>query len=298
LASKKVRAVEVGERRNWINAGHSELSITRQCQLTGLSRAGLYYESGGESELNLELMRLLDEQYTRTPFFGVIKMTDALWKCGYKVNPKRVRRLLRQMGLEAIYPKPNLSAPAPGHRIYPYRLRNVVITHPNQVWSSDITYIRLRAGFIYLVAVMDWFSRYVLSWEISTSLDAGFCCSALDRALRQGSPEIFNTDQGPQFTSEAFTGRLQAENILISMDGRGRALDNVFVERLWRTVKYEDVYLKDYSDPPDAIHNLTAYFRFYNGQRPHQALNYQTPEAVYRRLGIKTWRPLRGSLSG
>jgi len=271
--------------------------MTRQCQLTGLSRAGLYYEPRGESDLNLELMRLLDEQYTRTPFFGVIKMTDALSKRGYTVNPKRVRRLLRQMGLEAIYPKPNLSAPAPGHRIYPYRLRNVVITRSNQVWSSDITYIRLRAGFIYLVAVMDWFSRYVLSWEISTSLDAGFCCSALDQALRQGSPEIFNTDQGSQFTSEAFTGRLAAENILISMDGRGRALDNVFVERLWRTVKYEDVYIKDYIDPPDAVQNLATYFRFYNGQRPHQALNYQTPEAVYRALGTKTRRPLRGSFS-
>jgi putative transposase len=259
--------------------------MARQCQLTGLSRSGLYYEPRGESALNLELMWLLDEQYTRTPFFGVPKMTDALRKQGYAVNPKRVRRLLRQMGLEAIYPKPRLSEPAPGHRIYPYRLRHVVITRPDQVWSSDITYIRLRAGFIYLVAVMDWFSRYVLSWEISTSLDAAFCCSALDRALRQGHPEIFNTDQGSQFTSEAFTGRLAAESILISMDGRGRALDNVFVERLWRTVKYEDVYLKDYSDPPDAVRNLGLYFRFYNGQRPHQALNYQTPEDVY--FGVK-----------
>jgi putative transposase len=215
--------------------------MARQCRLTGVSRSGLYYEPRSENALNLELMRLLDEQYTRTPFFGVPKMTDALRKRGYIVNPKRVRRLLRQMGLEAIYPKPRLSEPAPGHRIYPYRLRNVLITRPNQVWSSDITYIRLRAGFIYLVAVMDWFSRYVLSWEISTSLDAEFCCSALDRALRLGRPEIFNTDPGAQFTSTAFTGRLEAEDILISMDGRGRALDNVFVERLWRTVKYEDV---------------------------------------------------------
>jgi putative transposase len=255
--------------------------MARQCRLTGVSRSGLYYEPRSENALNLELMRLLDEQYTRTPFFGVPKMTDALRKRGYIVNPKRVRRLLRQMGLEAIYPKPRLSEPAPGHRIYPYRLRNVLITRPNQVWSSDITYIRLRAGFIYLVAVMDWFSRYVLSWEISTSLDAEFCCSALDRALRLGRPEIFNTDQGAQFTSTAFTGRLEAEDILISMDGRGRALDNVFVERLWRTVKYEDVYLKDYCDPPDAVHNLGPYFIFYNGQRPHQALNYQTPQAVY-----------------
>jgi putative transposase len=230
-------------------------------------------------------MRLLDEQYTRTPFYGVLKMTDALNKQGYAVNPKRVRRLLRQMGLEAIYQKPNLSKPAPGHRIYPYLLRHVVIRRPNQVWSTDITYIRLRTGFIYLVAVMDWFSRCVLSWEISTSLDAAFCCSALEHALRHGPPEIFNTDQGEQFTSEAFTGRLEAKNILISMDGRGRALDNVFVERLWRTVKYEDVYLKDYSDPPDAQRNLRAYFSFYNGQRPHQAQDYQTPEAAY--FGIR-----------
>jgi putative transposase len=285
LASKKVRAVAVGERREWIDAGHSELSVSRQCRLTGLSRSGLYYEPRGESAVNLKLMGLLDEQYTKTPFFGVPKMTEALRKRGYRVNPKRVRRLLRQMGLEAIYPKPHLSAPAPGHRIYPYRLRDAVITRPNQVWSSDITYIRLRAGFIYLVAVIDWFSRYVLSWEVSTSLDAGFCCSALDRALRHGRPEIFNTDQGAQFTSEAFTGRLEAENIVISMDGRGRALDNVFVERLWRTVKYEDVYLKDYSDPPDAVRNLGPYFKFYNAQRPHQALKYLTPEAVY--FGVK-----------
>jgi putative transposase len=262
--------------------------------LTGVARAGLYYEPRGESALNLELMRLLDEQYTRTPFYGVPKMTDALRKRGYVVNPKRVRRLLRQMGLEAIYPKPKLSKPAPGHRIYPYRLRDVAITRPNQVWSSDITYIRLRSGFIYLVAVMDWYSRFVLSWEISTSLDAGFCCSALEWALRQGRPEIFNTDQGAQFTSEAFTGRLESANILISMDGRGRALDNVFVERLWRTVKYEDVYLKDYSDPTDAIRNLRLYFAFYNDQRPHQALDYRTPESVYR---SSKRMPLRGGFA-
>ena len=193
--------------------------------------------------------------------------------------------------------KPNLSKPAPGHRIYPYLLRHLVITRPNQVWSTDITYIRLRTGFIYLVAVMDWFSRYVLSWEISTSLEAAFCCSALDHALRHGHPEIFNSDQGARFTSDAFTGRLEAENILISMDGRGRALDNVFVERLWRTVKYEDVYLKDYSDPPDALRNLRSYFNFYNGQRPHQALDYRTPEAVYFGIRKKPRRPLRGNFS-
>ena len=258
--------------------------MRRQCQLSGLSRAGLYYEPHGESPENLDLMRLLDEQYTKTPFFGVIKMTEMLRQQGHEVNPKRVRRLLRKMGLEAIYPKPRLSDPAPGHRIYPYLLRGVTITRPNQVWSTDITYIRLRGGFIYLVAVLDWYSRYVLSWEISTSLDAGFCCSALEWALRQGRPEIFNTDQGAQFPSEAFTSLLLKEGILISMDGRGRALDNVFVERLWRTVKYEEVYLKDYADPPDAVSNLGPYFTFYNGQRLHQAFNYQTPEAVYRKL--------------
>lgn len=272
------------------------MSIVRRCQLAGLSRSGLYYAPQGETELNHELMRLLDEQYTRTPFFGVPKMTETLRERGYLINPKRVRRLLRQMGLEAIYPKPRLSKPAPGHRIYPYRLRNVVIARPDQVWSTDITYIRLRAGFIYLVAVMDWFSRYVLSWEISTSLDSAFCCSALDRALQHGRPEIFNTDQGAQFTSDAFTGRLAAEHILISMDGRGRALDNVFVERLWRTVKYEDVYIKDYADPPDAVRNLGLYFLFYNRERPHQALGYQTPHAVYH-AAKKTRRPLRGSFS-
>jgi putative transposase len=249
--------------------------------LARLSRSGWYYEPRGESALNLQLMRLLDEQYTRTPFYGVAKMTEVLRQQGHVVNPKRVRRLLRQMALEAMCPKPRLSRAAPGHRIYPYRLRDVVITHPNQVWSSDITYIRLRRGFIYLVAVMDWYSRYVLSWEVSTAMDADFCCSALDRALQHGHPEIFNTDQGAQFTSERFTRRLQKENILISMDGRGRALDNVFVERLWRTVKHEDVYLKDYRDPADAVRHLRQYFTFYNTQRLHQALAYQTPQAVH-----------------
>ena len=261
------------------------MSLGRQCELTGLSRSGLYYQPQGESAENIALMRWLDEQYTRTPFYGVVKMTRELRKQGHEVNPKRVRRLLRQMGLEAIYQKPRLSEPAPGHRIYPYLLRNVAITQPNQVWSTDITYIRLRGGFIYLVAVLDWYSRYVLSWEVSTSMESGFCCSALEWALRQGHPEIFNTDQGAQFTSEAFTGRLKKDNIRISMDGRGRALDNVFVERLWRTVKYEEVYLKDYTDPSDAVRHLGPYFRFYNGERLHQALNYQTPEAVY--FGVK-----------
>jgi putative transposase len=226
-------------------------------------------------------MRLLDEQYTRTPFYGVRRMTYWLSAQGYRVNVKRVRRLLRQMGLEAIYPKPRLSQPAPGHRIYPYRLRGVKIERANQVWASDITYIRLRQGFIYLVAILDWFSRYVLGWEVSTSLESTFCLAALEWALRTGCPEIFNTDQGAQFTSEDFTGRLERSGISISMDGRGRAMDNIFVERLWRTVKYEEVYLHDYEQVEDAVNNLKNYFGFYNHERPHQALGYRTPATIY-----------------
>jgi putative transposase len=253
----------------------------RQCELIGLPRSSRYYKPQEETADNLVLMRLLDEQYTRTPFYGSRRMVIALGEQGWKVNRKRVQRLMQQMGIEAIYPKPRLSDPAPGHRIYPYRLRGLVITRPNQVWSTDITYIRMRSGFVYLVAILDWFSRYVLEWEVSVTLDTSFCLSTLDRALEKAKPEIFNSDQGSQFTSTEFTARLENASILISMDGRGRALDNIFTERLWRSVKYEEVYLKDYTGVPDAIGNLKAYFRFYNRQRPHQALNYQTPEAVY-----------------
>ncbi len=201
-------------------------------------------------------MRLLDEQYTRTPFYGVRKMVWWLDEQGYLVNPKRVRRLMRLMGLEAIYPKPRLSLPAPGHKIYPYLLRDLTISRPDQAWCSDITYIRLRGGFIFLVAVMDWFSRYVLAWEVSVSLETSFCVSALNWALERGCPDIFNTDQGSQFTSHDFTGRLEDRGIDISMDGRGRVMDNIFIERLWRTVKYEEIYLKDYLDVPEAMANL------------------------------------------
>jgi putative transposase len=267
-----------------IEPDHAQLSLGRQLQLVGLSRAGFYYQPRGESAENLWLMRLLDEQYTRTPFYGVCRMSAWLRTQGYEVNPKRVRRLLRLMGLEAIYQRPRLSAPAPGHRIYPYLLRGVMIARPNQVWSTDITYIRLWQGFIYLVAIIDWFSRYVLSWEISVTLDSAFCESALERALLLGQPEIFNSDQGAQFTSAAFTNRLLRRGIRISMDGRGRALDNIFVERLWRSVKYEEVYLHDYQQVPDAIGGLENYFRFYNGERLHQSLGYRTPEAVFKQL--------------
>ena len=249
--------------------------------MLGLSRASYYYASAGESDENVHLMRLLDEQYTATPFYGVRRMTAWLRTQGYAVNAKRVRRLMRTMGLEAIYTKPRLSQAHPEHRIYPYLLRGVPITRVNQVWSTDITFIRLHAGFVYLVAVMDWFSRYVLSWALSITMDVGFCLEALEQALCVSKPDIFNSDQGAQFTSVDFTGRLSQAGIRISMDGRGRALDNVFVERLWRSVKYEEVYLKDYRTPKEAIQGLEAYFEFYNGTRLHQSLNYQTPASIY-----------------
>jgi putative transposase len=264
-----------------IEPAHPQISIARQCELVGLPRSTYYYQPGGESPENLHLMRLLDEQYTETPYYGIRRMTAWLKSQGYDVNHKRVARLLRTMGLETIYPHPRTSQPHPEHRMYPYLLRGMPITRTNQVWSTDITYIRLHGGFIYLVAVMDWFSRYVLSWAVSITMDVGFCLEALEQALELAHPDIFNTDQGAQFTSLDFTGRLQAAGIRISMDGRGRALDNVFVERLWRTVKYEEVYLKDYETPREAIQGLTAFFVRYNERRQHQSLDYQTPAAVY-----------------
>lgn len=251
--------------------------------MLGLHRSKLYYEPEPESEENLALMRLLDEQYTETPFYGVERMTAWLRREGYKVNPKRIRRLLRKMGLWAIYPGPKTSQSTPDHRIYPYLLRNVPIRSVNQVWSTDLTYIRLHRGFCYLVAVIDWFSRYVLSWEVATSLEASFCVEALNRALVVGSgmPQVFNTDQGAQFTSVDFTARLLSHDIKISMDGRGRALDNVFVERLWRSVKQEEVYIRDYQNVGEAVNGLGRYFDFYNHRRLHQSLSYQTPAAIY-----------------
>ncbi len=267
-----------------IEPAHPQISIARQCDLVGVPRSTYYYDGHGESAENLALMRLLDEQYTDTPYYGVRRMTAWLRSQGYAVNHKRVARLLRTMGLETIYPKPRLSQPHATHRVYPYLLRGVPITRVNQVWSTDITYIRLHGGFIYLVAVMDWFSRYILSWAVSITMDVGFCLEALDQALEQARPEIFNTDQGAQFTSLDFTGRLTAAGIQISMDGRGRALDNVFVERLWRTVKYEEVYLKDYETPREAMQGLGTFFVRYNERRQHQSLAYRTPAAVYFNL--------------
>jgi putative transposase len=264
-----------------VKRNHAHLSVRRQCELLGLNRSTLYYEPATESELNLTLMRLMDEHYLQMPFLGVIKMTERLCSHGYLVNPKRVRRLLRKMGLMAIYPKPKTTMPNKEHKIYPYLLRNLAITHVNQVWSSDITYIPMAKGFMYLVAVMDWFSRYVLSWRLSSTLDGSFCLNALHQALQWGKPEIFNTDQGSQFTAHAFTGTLIEAEIQISMDGRGRAFDNIFNERLWRSVKYENVYINDYDSVPALEQGLSDYFDLYNHVRPHQSLDYRKPADYY-----------------
>lgn len=260
---------------------HSELSIRRQCELTGLCRSSLYSRPAQESAKNLELMRLIDEQYLRTPFYGSRRMTAYLNDLGQEINRKRIQRLMRKMRLEGLAPGPNTSRKHPEHQVYPYLLRDLKVTYPNHVWSVDITYIPMQLGFMYLVAILDWYSRYVVAWALSNTLDTGFCLESLDEALTRGNPEIFNSDQGVQFTSLAFTSRLEAKGIQISMDGRGRAFDNIFVERLWRTVKYEDIYLKEYATVIELEQGLHRYFRFYNEQRPHQALQYRTPAAVY-----------------
>jgi putative transposase len=261
--------------------GHAEISLRRQCELLGVNRSGLYYEPVGESVENLMLMRLIDQEYTRHPFYGSRRLVVWLGERGHLVNRKRVARLMEVMGIEAAYPKPKLSQPGQGHTIYPYLLEGVEVTRINQVWSTDITYIRMAQGFLYLVAVMDWFSRFVLSWALSLTMELDFCLEALKRALRRGRPEIFNSDQGSQFTSDKFTGLLKARGIAVSMDGRGRCLDNIFIERLWRSLKYEEVYLRDYVMVPDARTGIDRWFRFYNNQRPHQALGYRTPAGLY-----------------
>ena len=260
---------------------HGSLSVRRQCELLGLNRSTWYYDPVPESAANLALMRRIDEQYLRTPFYGSRRMTVWLQSEGEEVNRKRVQRLMRLMSLEAIYPKPRTTLAAGGHKIYPYLLRNAAVIRPNQVWSADITYVPLRSGFLYLMAILDWYSRYVLSWRLSNSLDGDFCLEALEEALGLACPEIFNSDQGVQFTSQAFTGRLESAGAAISMDGRGRALDNVFVERLWRSVKYEEVYLHDYMTGVECHAGLSAYMEFYCEERPHQSLDYRTPAEVY-----------------
>ena len=258
-----------------------KVSIRRQCQLLGVNRSNFYYQPEPVSVDTLDIMDRIDRQYTETPFYGVARMTAQLKRDGHVIGHNRVRRLMRLMGLMAIYPKPNGSKSHPEHKIYPYLLRDVAVEKANQVWSADITYIRLVAGFLYLVAILDWFSRYVLSWSLSNTLDSLFCVEALERALRIARPQVFNTDQGSQFTSRDFTSILDQAGVAISMDGRGRVFDNIFSERLWRTVKYEEVYLNEYGDSRQAVDGLGRYFDFYNNRRPHQSLDYRTPAEVY-----------------
>lgn len=271
----------IEHRRRLIEPEHQQISIRRQCQLVALPRSSYYYQPEPIDPEELQLLHQIDRIYTERPFFGSRRIVERLRSDGYEVNRKRAQRLMRQLGLAGIAPKPGTSDAAPQHRIYPYLLRNVAIVHRNQVWSSDITYIPLSRSFCYLTAVIDWYSRYVLSWELSRTLHTDFCLSALDRALRQGTPRVFNSDQGSQFTAGQFIERLNQAEIAISMDGRGCYHDNIFIERLWRTVKYEEIYLHEYADLWDLHNHLDRYFCFYNTERPHQSLGYLTPYQVY-----------------
>jgi putative transposase len=274
--------VSIDAQRLLIEIDHPQLSISRQCELLGLNRSSYYYEPQTETQENLALMRVIDQQYTDHPYFGSRRMTIWLGEQGHEVNRKRVQRLMRLMGLEAVYPKPKLSLPGQGHKVFPYLLRDVKIARVDQVWSTDITYVPMPNGFMYLAAIIDWYSRYVLAWRLSNTLDGSFCLELLDEALGQGRPEVFNTDQGVQFTAEAFTSRLLSAGVAVSMDGKGRCLDNIFVERLWRSVKYEEIYLRCHETVPQLSQGLGRYFLFYNEERPHQSLDYRTPGEVYR----------------
>jgi len=264
-----------------IEVTHPELSLSKQCELVGLNRSSYYYESTSESAENLFLMRRIDELYMESVYYGSRRILAMLRREGHRINRKRVMRLMNLMGLEAVYPKKRLSVPNVGHKKYPYLLRGLGITKPNQVWSTDITYIPMKNGFLYLVAILDWYSRYVLTWELSNSLDVHFCKMALEKALAKAKPEIFNSDQGCQFTSPKFCSGLESAGIRISMDGRGRALDNVFIERLWRSLKHEEVYLNVYENTLEASHGIEMYLLKYNTRRPHQSLGYLTPEEVH-----------------
>ena len=286
MAKKKVWDQSVEERRAWI-APDDTLALSTQCELLKVNRSVVYAHKKrllrAVDEDEILLLQLLDEEYTRHPFYGSRRMTQYLCGLGHRVNRKRVQRLMRTLGLVGMAPGPNTSKAHPQHKIYPYLLRGVDIIRPNQVWSTDITYIRMPRGFVYLVAIIDWYSRKILSWRLSNTMDAGFCVDCLEEAIKvYGTPEIFNTDQGSQFTSDAFTGVLIENGVTISMDGRGRALDNIFVERLWRTVKYEEVYLKQHDTVQHLLLGLTEYFMFYNEERRHQSLGYKTPSVVYQ----------------
>jgi len=282
LAQKKITNLGLDKRCEFIDENDSVYSVRRQCLLLELNRSSWYYEPAPVSERDQTLMNLLDEQYTKTPFYGVRNMTLAMHALGFTVGKDHVRTLLRMMGLTAVFPKPNLSKPHPENRIYPYLLRDLEVMRPNQVWCANITYIKLAWGFAYLVAIVDWYSRYVLAWKLSNTLEADFCVEALQEAIdKYGTPEVFNTDQGTQFTSQEFIGVLTFNRISISMDGRGRCLDNIFIERLWRTVKYQNVYLKGYQTIPEAQSGLAEYFEFYNKEKFHQGLDNKTPWQVY-----------------
>ena len=262
---------------------HKELSIVEQCDLLNIARSSFYYQPKGPSEEDLILARLIDEQYMKTPFYGSRRMTIALQKLGYSINRKRVQRLMRELGIEAIYPKPNLSKVHPAHQIYPYLLKELAIEYSNQVWCTDITYLPVLKGHFYLVAIMDWFSRKVLSWRISNTLETTFCVDSLEKAIAlYGQPDIFNSDQGSQFTSNCFTDILKDKDIQISMDGKGRCYDNIFIERLWRSLKYELIYIKSFDDGIHLAKEVDEWFMWYNSERPHQSLDYQTPDIVYK----------------
>jgi putative transposase len=275
--------MSASDRRALIDRGERSPSIRRQCTLLGVARSGVYRAPRPANDNDLLLMRWIDELYTAWPFLGSRRMTALLRAEGHRINRKRVQRLMRRMGIAALGPKPHTTKPAPGHKIFPYLLRNLMIERPNHVWAADITYVPIGRGFLYLVAIIDWASRAVLAWRLSNTMDVAFCLAALEEALaRFGKPEIFNTDQGSQFTSGEFTGMLTAAGIRISMDGRGRWIDNVFIERLWRSVKYEDIYLKGYADGREAKAGIAQWLAFYNHRRPHQALANRTPMAVWR----------------
>jgi putative transposase len=270
------------DRRALVDRGHGCLSIRRQCELLGVARSGVYRPLRAANDDDLGLMRRIDELFMAWPFLGSRRMARMLGAQG-RVNRKRVRRLMRRMGIAALGPRPRTTKPVPGHKIFPYLLRGLTIDRPNQVWAADITYVPIGRGFLYLVAIMDWASRAVLAWRLSNTMDVSFCVSALGEALaRFGKPEIFNTDQGSQFTSAAFTGALAAAGVRISMDGRGRWMDNVFIERLWRSLKHEDIYLKGYTDGREARVGIALWMAFYNSHRPHQALGHRMPMAVWR----------------
>lgn len=270
------------EARSWIDFDNPELSVREQCRILGIHRSNIYYDPAPESEVNLRLMRMMDEEHLVRPCRGSRQMMDFFLDKEIVVNRKRIQRLMRKMGIEGMSPKRRTTLQLQGHKVYPYLLRNLEINRPDQVWCCDITYIPMRLGFLYLVAVMDWFSRYVISWRLSNSMDVDFCMDALDEALMHGKPEIFNTDQGSQFTGREFTGALSSQDIAISMDGKGRAIDNVMIERLWRTVKYEEVYLKEYTSGTDCHEGLGAYLDYYDHHRRHQSLQRRTPWDVYR----------------